>query len=61
MQYGGWGKALTLEETSLASVLDKMQYICQNDEGEAHAEVIDQSINSTISFLKEDYVVFPII
>ena len=33
---------MTLEETSLASVLDKMQYIYQNDEGEAHAEVIDQ-------------------
>ena len=32
----------------LASVLDKTEYICQNDEGEgaaeAHAEVIDQSI-----------------
>ena len=32
----------------LASVLDKMEYICQNDEGEgaaeAHAKVIDQSI-----------------
>ena len=33
---------------SLASVLDKTEYICQNDEGEgaaeAHAKVIDQSI-----------------
>ena len=28
----------------LAPVLDKMEYIWQNDEGEAHAEVIDQSI-----------------
>ena len=35
---------MILEETSLASVSDKIQYICQNDEGEAHAEVIDQSI-----------------
>ena len=32
----------------LASVLDKMEYICRNDEGEgaaeAHSEVIDQSM-----------------
>ena len=34
-------KVLTSEEAFLASVLDKMEYICQKDEGEAHAEVID--------------------
>ena len=37
----------------LASVLDKTEYFCQNDEGEgvaeAHAEVIDQSIRMLTS------------
>ena len=37
----------------LASVLDKTEYICQNDVGkgtaEAHAEVIDQRIRMLIS------------
>ena len=37
-------KVLTLEAAFLASVLDKVEYIWQNDEGEAHAKVIDQSI-----------------
>ena len=32
------------DEEGLASMTDKTEYICQNDEGEAHAEVIDQSI-----------------
>ena len=40
---------------SLASVLDKTEYICQDDEGEgaaeAHAEVIDQSIRMLRSII----------
>ena len=39
----------------LASVLDKTEYICQNDEGEgaaeAHVEVIDQSIRMLRSII----------
>ena len=38
-------KVLTLEDPFLASVLDKVEYIWQNNEGEAHAEVIDQRFN----------------
>ena len=43
----------------LASVLDKTEYICQNDEGEraaeAHARVIDQSIMMLRS--KRDFII----